>query len=58
MKATAAGTSHGLDGKYLQAYPDEMACRFNRRRLEDRIFDGLLSAVCQAPHLSLAALTG
>jgi hypothetical protein len=47
LKAWIAGTFHGLGPKYLQAYISEFCYRFNRRRMEHRLVDGLLRA-CMA----------
>jgi transposase-like protein len=48
LKAWIAGTFHGLGPKYLQAYISEFCYRFNRRRMEHRLVDGLLRACVAA----------
>jgi len=58
VKAVLQGTFHGLDGKYLQCYFDEIAYRFNRRHMECDIFDHLLSAATLAGPVTLAELKG
>jgi transposase-like protein len=47
-KAWIAGTFHGLGPKYMQAYLTEFCYRYNRRRLENRLFDRLLYACAAA----------
>ena len=44
-KAWIAGTFHGLGDLYLQEYMDEFSFRFNRRKLEPRLFERLVHAV-------------
>jgi len=43
-KAFILGTYHGLDSKHLQAYLDEFAFRFGRRRWYDQLFNRILCA--------------
>ena len=45
LKAWIAGTFHGLPDLYLQDYLNEFCFRFNRRRIEHRLFERLLHAV-------------
>ena len=58
VKAALLGTYHGLDGKYLQRYFDEISYRFNRRHMVRDIFDHLLSAATLAGPVTLAELKG
>ncbi|MGE5530287.1 MAG: IS1595 family transposase, partial [Patescibacteria group bacterium] len=54
------GTHHGLgrsDGKHLQAYLDEFAYRFNRRRAAD-IFGRCVAAVAACPIWTYRDITG
>jgi hypothetical protein len=55
-KAWLQGTFHGLGPKYMQPYLSEFCYRFNRRRLEHRPVDHLLTACTAAPHVPLAAI--
>ena len=43
-KSFILGTYHGLDSKHLQAYLDEFAFRFGRRRWHDQLFNRILCA--------------
>jgi transposase-like protein len=58
VKADILGTFHGVSKKYLQHYLDEIAYRFNRRFMQPVLFDHLLSAVVDAPPLTLVGLKG
>ena len=44
-KAWLAGTLHGLGATYLQDYLDEFCFRYNRRKIEHRLFERLVLAV-------------
>ena len=44
-KAWLAGTFHGLGATYLQDYLDEFCFRYNRRKMEHRLFERLVLAV-------------
>jgi transposase-like protein len=48
MKAFVAGTYHGLNVKYFQAYLDEFCFRFNRRRWQEQLFARTLAACASA----------
>jgi hypothetical protein len=55
LKAWIAGTFHGLGDLYLHDYMDEFCFRFNRRRIEPRLFERLVHAVgCSRLHLGAA----
>ncbi|MCX6354559.1 MAG: IS1595 family transposase [Candidatus Aureabacteria bacterium] len=56
-KAFVTGTFHGLDKKHLQRYLDEFCYRFNRRYHEKELFDRLLLACANAPHVNYDELT-
>jgi len=56
VKAAFNGTFHGLDGKHMQRYFDEISYRFNRRYMERDIFDHLLSATTLATPLPFSVL--
>ena len=50
LKTWLNGTHHGVDPKYLQAYLDEFAFRFNRRKTPMAAFQTLLGiATCKSP---------
>jgi transposase-like protein len=50
-KRWALGVYHGLREEHLQAYLDEFAFRFNRRRTPQAAFSRLLGlAVTTGPH--------
>ena len=52
-RAWILGTFHGLGPKYMETYPAEFIYRFNRRHLEHRLFDRLVSACLWAPHMTV-----
>lgn len=56
IKAWMLGTFHGLGPKHMQAYLAEFVYRFNRRRLEYRLFERLLTACVLAPHTPVSAI--
>lgn len=47
LKRSINGTHHSVSPKYLQAYIDEFAYRYNRRNSKSPIFLGLLQKVAQ-----------
>ena len=53
-KAWILGTFRGLGPKYMETYLAEFIYRFNRRHLEHRLFDPLVSACLWAPHTPVA----
>ena len=55
-KAFIQGTYHGLGRKHLQLFLDEFCFRFNRRFLQNYIFDRLLVAVASSSPIRYRAL--
>jgi transposase len=49
MKRSIDGTHHHVSKKHLQAYADEYAFRFNRRRSETPMFSHLVSQLAEKP---------
>ena len=50
LKTLLLGTFHGVSGKYLQEYLDELCYRFNRRFIEKQIPNRLLNlAIIHSP---------
>ena len=50
------GTYHQESPKYLQRFLDEFAYRFNRRWVQEQLFDRLLTACVSAPCVTFAEL--
>ncbi|MDR1733595.1 MAG: IS1595 family transposase [Oscillospiraceae bacterium] len=57
IKLLFNGTYHGLDARHMQRYLNEAAYRFNRRKMEDCIFDRLLTAMPGSAHITYRQLT-
>jgi len=57
VKAFIAGTYHGLDVKHLQAYLNEYAYRFNRRKFKGELFNRLLHCCANTPTITYSELT-
>ena len=49
MKRSIDGTHHGVSRKYMQAYADEYAFRYNRRRSTTPMFSHLVSQLADSP---------
>ena len=56
VKAFIVGTYHGIGRKHLQSYLDEFCYRFNRRFLDDQIFDRLLNAAVLSKGITFTEL--
>jgi len=56
-KAFIEGTYHGLGKKHLQSYLEEFCYRFNRRWMQNWLFDRLLVACTSTPTITYAELT-
>jgi len=57
-KSFILGTYHGLGGKHLQAYLDEFAFRFGRRRWQDQLFNRILCACVNSSPFTRYELIG
>jgi hypothetical protein len=57
IKLLFNGTYHGLDARHMQRYLNEAAYRFNRRKMEDMIFDRLLATIPGSSHITYRELT-
>ncbi|MDR1734060.1 MAG: IS1595 family transposase [Oscillospiraceae bacterium] len=57
IKLLFNGTYHGLDARHIQRYLTEAEYRFNRRRMEDSIFDRVLAAMPESAHITYRQLT-
>jgi transposase-like protein len=58
LKAFINGTYHGLSRAHLQAYLDEFAYRFSRRRDHNGLFSRLVCACCTTAPYTWRALVG
>ena len=56
-KTWAPGVYHGLRAKYLQAYLDELASRFNRRRTRHAAFRSLVGSGTRTKPVTYNMLT-
>ena len=58
VKASIAGTFHGLDAIHLQRYLDEISYRFNRRWFTSGVFSRLVTACACSAKITYAELIG
>ncbi len=58
LKSSIRAVFHGVSKKHLQRYLDEYSYRFNRRFVENQLFDRLLVACISYNTVSFSELTG
>jgi hypothetical protein len=58
LKASIAGTYHGLDKKHLQLHLDEFCYRFNRRHFGNQLFNRLLGVCASTATITYEQLVG
>ncbi len=58
LKSSLRAIFHGVSKKHLQRYLDEYSYRFNRRFVENQLFDRLLFACTVYKTVSYSDLTG
>jgi len=57
LKTWLRGTHHGVSKKHLDRYLQEFVYRFNRRRVEDALFEHVIRAAATASPLTYGQLT-
>ena len=56
-KSFVSGTFHGIGGKHIQVYLDDLYYQFNRRAVQGELFDRLMFVTTLASPLHFAELT-